>query len=89
MGCLVMGKCKDETTKSISCQEKAKPKSIEHDVNYYHWVMFKHVIEFLRQCTSLKKPPPKHYFTSFMKRLINKRLHRPMWIISNKIIKPQ
>jgi hypothetical protein len=36
--------------------------------------MFNHVMEFLEQCASLKKPLPKHYFTSFLKDLLNKDL---------------
>jgi hypothetical protein len=33
--------------------------------------MFKHVMELLKQRTSLKKPLPKHYFASFLKDLSN------------------
>jgi len=36
--------------------------------------MFNHVMDFLKQCESLKKPLPKHYFTSFLKDLLKKNL---------------
>jgi hypothetical protein len=36
--------------------------------------MFKHVMEFLKQRTTLKKPLPKHYFASFLKDLSNENL---------------
>jgi hypothetical protein len=30
----------------------------------YHWVMFTHAMDFLKESASLKKPIPKHVFTS-------------------------
>jgi hypothetical protein len=58
-----MDKWKNETTKFYYCQEKAKPpKFIEHDIKDYHWAMFKHVMEFLKQCSSFKKTTPKVLF---------------------------
>jgi hypothetical protein len=50
-----MGKRKDERTSSIYCykQAKVKPQSIAHDIQDYHWVMFKHAMEFLE---TMRKP---------------------------------
>jgi hypothetical protein len=47
---------------------------IEQDIKNYHQVMFRHAMEFLKQCASLKKPLPKHYFISFLKYLSNEDL---------------
>jgi hypothetical protein len=44
---------------------------IEQDIKYSHWAMFKHVVEFWKQCTSLKTPFPKHYFISILKDISN------------------
>jgi hypothetical protein len=30
----------------------------------YHWVMFTHTMDFFKECASLKKPIPQHFFTS-------------------------
>ncbi len=32
----------------------------------YHWAMFTHATEFFQECTSFKKPIPKHFFTSLL-----------------------
>ncbi len=49
-------------------------KSIEYDIKNYHWAMFKHAMEFLKQCLSLNKPLLEHYFISFLKDLLTKNL---------------
>jgi hypothetical protein len=39
---------------------RGNPQLIEQDIKDYHWARFKHVMEFLKQRASLKKPLPKH-----------------------------
>jgi hypothetical protein len=53
---------------------RQNPQSIAHDVKNYHWAMFKHTMEFLKQLASLKKPLLEHYFTSLLKDLSNENL---------------
>jgi hypothetical protein len=50
--------------------------------------MFKHVMEFLKQHTSLKKPLLEHYFTSFQKDLSNEDLIALCELLAT-IAKPQ
>jgi len=51
--------------------------------------MFKHEMEFLKQHASLKKPFPKHYFTSLFKDLSNKDLVILCELLATKIGKPK
>jgi hypothetical protein len=51
--------------------------------------MFKHVMEFLKQHATLKKPFPKHYFTSLLKDLSNKDLVILCGLLATKIGKPK
>ncbi len=51
--------------------------------------MFKHAMEFLKQCTSLEKPFLKHYFTNFLKDLSNKNLVALCGLLTTKIGKPK
>jgi len=51
--------------------------------------MFKHMMEFLKQRTSLKKPLPKHYFVSFLKDLSNEDLIALLELLATKIGKPK
>ncbi len=44
---------------------------IKQDIKYYHWAMFKHAMEFLKQRTILKRPLPEHYFINFLNDLSN------------------
>ncbi len=53
---------------------RQNPQLIEHDIKKHHWVMFRHIMEFLKHHTSLKKPLTKDYFTSFLKDLSNENL---------------
>jgi hypothetical protein len=46
-------------------------------------------MEFLKQCTSLKKPLLKHYFTSFLKDLSNKEFVTLFELLTTKIGKPK
>jgi hypothetical protein len=46
-------------------------------------------MEFLKQCASLKKPLPKHYFTSLLKDLSNKNLVALCELLTIKIGKPK
>jgi hypothetical protein len=50
---------------------RQNPQSIAHGVKNYHWVMFRHAMEFVKQHASLKKPLLEHYFTSLLKDLSN------------------
>jgi hypothetical protein len=38
----------------------------KEDMEDYHWAMFTHAMEFFQKCTSLKRPIPKHFFTSLL-----------------------
>jgi hypothetical protein len=40
--------------------------NILEDMENYHWVMFTHAMEFFQEHTSVKKPIPKHFFTSLL-----------------------
>jgi hypothetical protein len=62
-------------------------KSIKEDIRNYHWVMFKHAMEFLKQCPSLHKPFLQHYFISFMKDLLTKNLSAHYELLVRKIAK--
>jgi hypothetical protein len=44
-------------------------------------------MEFLKQCISLKKPLPKHYFTSLLKRFIKQNLVSLYELLATKIAK--
>jgi hypothetical protein len=46
-------------------------------------------MEFLKQCASLKKSLPKHYFTSLLKDLSNKDLVILCGLLATKIGKPK
>jgi len=39
----------------------------KEDMEDYHLVMFTHAMDFFQERTSLKKPIPKHFFTSLLK----------------------
>jgi hypothetical protein len=77
MGRPTMGKCKDKTSPYIA-RKRPNLKSIKEDMKNYHWAMFKHVMEFLKQCASLNKPLLEHYFINFFERFINQKLVRPL-----------
>jgi hypothetical protein len=49
--------------------------------------MFRHVMEFLKQHTSLKKPLLEHYFTSILKDLSNEHLVTLCELLVTKIAK--
>jgi hypothetical protein len=68
---------------------KQNPQSIAQDLKNYHWMMFRHMMEFLKQCTSLKKPLPEHYFISLFKDLSNKDLVTLCGLLATKIKKPK
>jgi hypothetical protein len=51
--------------------------------------MFKHAMEFLKQHASLKRPLPKHYFTSLLKDLSNEDLVAYVNNITTKFGKPK
>jgi hypothetical protein len=36
----------------------------KEDMEYYHWVMFTHAMDFFKESASLKKLNLKHFFTS-------------------------
>jgi hypothetical protein len=46
----------------------------KEDMENYHWVMFTHAMNFFQEWASLKKPIPKHFFTSLLKDLLTKDL---------------
>ncbi len=35
---------------------RRNPQLIKQDIKHYHWAMFKHMMEFLKQHISFKKP---------------------------------
>jgi hypothetical protein len=86
-----MGKQKDKRTRSIIAMKRPRqnPQSIAHDIKDYHWAMFIHTMEFLKQCISLKKPLSKHYFTSIFKDLSNKNLVTLCELLATEIAKPK
>jgi hypothetical protein len=51
--------------------------------------MFRHMMEFLKQCASLKKQLLKHYFTSLFKDLSNKYLVALCGLLATEIGKPK
>jgi hypothetical protein len=66
---LVMGKQKDKKQDPFIAMNmpRRNPQLIEQDLKYYHWVMFIHVMEFLKQHASLRKSLLEHYFTNLLK----------------------
>jgi hypothetical protein len=42
----------------------------KEDIENYHWVMFTHAMKLFQACASLKKPIPKHFFTSLLHDLL-------------------
>jgi hypothetical protein len=46
-------------------------------------------MEFFKQCASLKKPLPKHYFTKILKGLSNEDLVAKCGLLATKIGKPK
>jgi hypothetical protein len=51
--------------------------------------MFKYMMEFLKQCASLKKPLPKHYFPNLLKDLSNEDLVTICGLLATKFGKPK
>jgi hypothetical protein len=72
-------------------KKRSRPNSqpIKQDIKNYHWVMFKHIMEFLNQRASLKKSLPKYYFTSILKELSTKNLITFCELLAKEIAKPQ
>ncbi len=68
---------------------RQNPQSIAHDIKDYHWAMFRHIMEFLKQFTSLKKTFQEHYFTNIFKDLSNKDLVTLCELLATEITKPQ
>jgi hypothetical protein len=68
---------------------RQNPQSITQDLKNYHWMMFRHMMEFLKQCTSLKKPLPEHYFISLFKDLSNKDLVTLCGLLTTEIKNPK
>jgi hypothetical protein len=44
----------------------------KEDMEYYHWAMFTHAIEFFKECMNLNKLILKHFFTSLFNYLSTK-----------------
>jgi len=65
MGCLTMGKSKNETTKSIYCHEKDEPQIYKRGDKILSFGNVQTWMKFLKQHASLKKPFPKHYLLIF------------------------
>ncbi len=91
MDCLTVGKWKDKIIRSLYYEEKAKAKFLINTIRhkYYHWAMFKHAMEFLKQRTSIKKPLLKYYFASFLKNLSNENLVALFELLATTIGKPK
>ncbi len=47
---------------------------LKEDIENYHWAMFTHAMDLFFKDTSLKKPIPKHFFTSLLNDLLTKDL---------------
>ncbi len=67
--------------------KRSNPKYIKHDIKYYHQEMFKHVMKFLKQCESFKKPLLEHYFINFLKDLSIEDLVALCELLTTKIAK--
>jgi hypothetical protein len=55
----------------------------------YNWAMFTHVMDFFKECTSLEKSIPEHFFTSLLNDLSRKDLVTLGNFLSTKFMKPQ
>jgi hypothetical protein len=62
--------------------------NILEDMEDYHWVMFTHAMDFFQDHASLKKPIPKHFFTSLLQDLLTKDLVSLGNFLSTKFMKP-
>jgi hypothetical protein len=60
----------------------------KEDMEDYPWVMFTHAMDFLKECTSLKKSIPKHFFTSLLNDLLIEDLITFVNLLSTKFLKP-
>jgi hypothetical protein len=60
----------------------------KEDMEDYNWVMFKHAMDFFKECVSLKKPVPEHFFTSLLIDLLTKDLIMFNNLLSTKFMKP-
>jgi hypothetical protein len=61
----------------------------KENMEYYHWVMFTHTMDFFKECASLKKPIPQHFFTSLLNNLSTEELVTHGNLLSTKFLKPQ
>jgi hypothetical protein len=66
-----------------------QPPIITQDIKDYHWAMFRHAMEFLKQHINLKKPLPEHYFTNILKYLSNGDLVALCGLLAIEIGKPK
>ncbi len=60
----------------------------KEDMEDYNWVMFKHAMDFFKECVSLKKPVPEHFFTILLTDLLTKDLIMFNNLLSTKFMKP-
>jgi hypothetical protein len=55
----------------------------------YHWVMFTHAMNVLKERASLEKPIPRHFFTSLLNNLSTEDLITLGNLLLIKILKPR
>jgi hypothetical protein len=59
------------------------------DMEDYNLAMFTHAMNFFKECASLKKPIPKHFFTSLLNELSIEDLLTFGNLISIEFMNPQ
>jgi hypothetical protein len=58
-------------------------------MKYYNLVMFTHAMDFFKECVSLKKLFPKHFFTSLLNNLLIEDVVMLGDLRSTEFMKPQ
>jgi len=58
---------------------------LKENMEDYNLVMFTHAMDFFKEHTSLKKPVLEHFFTSFLKRFVNKRFGNAWQLAFNRV----
>ncbi len=61
----------------------------KEDMEDYNLVMFTHAMDFFKECASLKKLIPKHFFTSLLNNLSTKDLVTFGNLLSIEFMKPK
>jgi hypothetical protein len=74
--------------KEILAIPKQTVKIPKEDMEHYHWTMFTHAMDFLKEFANLKKSVLEHFFTSLFNDLLIEDLVTLGNLLSTKFLKP-